>query len=234
MKNKKRKNTFASPFITVAILGISCIALYGCSTQRAIRLRNKSIKEWSAYQWEEVKKSSDNGWTIYSRKLEGTNFLEFKIEGDISASSEACLASFKEDIHNESDDLENKQYPTYEIVEESEESLLTYVIHKEPFPLKNTEMSIRYKFPKVMETSSHKISWKESWEEDSVPPPSKKLSRVKTFRGSWNFSPISSLSCLAINNVQFDPGKMPRGLVNPMVTNFLIKGLARIREMNSN
>lgn len=216
------------------ILGIASLTFSSCSTHRAIRLRNKSIKEWSAYQFEEIKKSPDSEgekWTIYSRKIKGTNFSEFKIEGNIEASPKTCVVIFRQDIQNQAADLKNKKYPTYDIVSESKDSLLTYVIHNEPFPLKDTEMSVRYIFFND-EDGSAGVTWHEAWNESQVQL-SKKFSRVKTFRGSWSFTPVSSNSCYASNSVQFDPKGIPLWLVKPMVIKFLKNGLESIREARS-
>lgn len=216
------------------ILGIASLTFSSCSTHRAIRLRNKSIKEWSAYQFEEIKKSPDSEgekWTIYSRKIKGTNFSEFKIEGDIEASPKTCVAAFRQDIQNQAADLKNKKYPTYEIVSESKDSLLTYVIHNEPFPLKDTEMSVRYIFFND-EDGTTGVTWNEAWNESQVQL-SKKFNRVETFRGSWSFTPTSSNSCHASNSVQFDPKGIPLWLVKPMVIKFLKNGLESIREAHS-
>jgi len=220
--------------VYIIILGIASLTFSSCSTNRAIRLRNKSIKEWSAYRLEAIKKSrasEDEKWTIYSRKIKGTNFLEFKIEGDIEALPKACLAAFRQDILNQAADFKNKKYPTYEIVSESKDSLLTYVIHNEPFPLKDTEMSVRYLFCND-EDGSTGVRWHEAWDESQVQP-SKKLNRVETFRGSWSFAPISGNSSQAANSVQFDPKGMPMWLVKPMVIKFLKNGLKSIREAHS-
>lgn len=217
--------------IYTVFLGITCLIFSSCSTQRGIRLRDKSIKEWETYQLEEVKKSPDDEtekWTIYSRKIEGTNFLEYKIEGNIMASPNACVGTFRQDILNQSADLNNKKYPTYEIVRESKDSLLTYVIHNEPFPLKDTEMSVMYIFSND-EDASTGVEWHEAWDESKIQA-SKKLNRVETFRGLWSFSPTSDNSCQAANSVHFDPKGMPIWLVKPMVTKFLQNGLEYIRE----
>lgn len=216
----------------VYALVIATLILSSCSTHRAIRLRNKSIREWSAYQMEEIKRSSEGEeWIISSRKIKGTNFSEYQIEGVIEASPKACVAAFRQDILNQAADLENKKYPTYEIVSESKDSLLTYVIHKEPFPLKDTEMSVRYIFAND-EDQNAGVKWHEAWDESQVPL-SKKLKRVETFRGSWDFTATSDSSCLATNSVQFDPKGMPTWLVKPMVVKFLKKGLETIRTATS-
>ncbi|MTI38565.1 hypothetical protein [Fulvivirga lutimaris] len=220
--------------VYIIILGIASLTFSSCSTHRAIRLRNESVDEWMTYQWGEIKKSPDNGgenWIIYSRKIKGTNFLEYKIIGDIEASPKACIAAFRQDILNQAADLENRKYPTYEIVSESKDSLLTYVIHNEPFPLKDTEMSVMYIFFND-EDESTSVIWHEAWDESQVQI-SKKLNRVETFRGSWIFATTSDNSWQGANSVQFDPKGMPMWLVKPMVMKFLKNGLEDIKGATS-
>jgi len=162
-------------------LGLLIFSFHSC-----VSPRDKSIREWEKHEWSVVKveKSDNPTWTIYTRKSAGTNFIEYKIEGDIASSPKVCIASFRQDIKNQAEDLNNKKFPTYEIVDESKDSLLTYVIHKELFPFKNTEMSVRYLFFQDVESTMEGVKWKEAWEENSVPSVHKKLSRVQTFRGS--------------------------------------------------
>lgn len=213
---------------------LAFVVLNSCSTYRINRLKHKSYKEWKTYQWTEIKSSDQDlvDWTIYSRKVKGTNFLEYKIEGEIASSPESCIATFRKDIYQQVDKKENKKYPIYKIVNESKDSLLTYVIHNEPFPFKDTEMSVRYLFSDNKEGDAT-IIWHEAWTESSVKP-SKKLNRVETFRGSWDFLKESNNKTKAVNIVQFDAKKMPKWLVNPMVTNFLRKGLENLRETTIN
>ncbi len=204
-------------FLMLMVLGFQ-----SCGSTRA---RDRSIREWEKSEWQIVKtdKKENPTWTIYFRKIKGTNFSEYKIEGDIAASPKVCVAAFKQDILNQSVDLKNKKYPTYEIVSESNDSLLTYVIHHEPFPLKDTEMSFRYIFSND-EDGSTGVTWHEAWDESQIQP-SKKLHRVDTFRGSWSFTPTFGNACQATNSVQFDAKKMPRWLFEPMVTKLLKEGL---------
>jgi len=216
----------------VCIVLLASSVLNSCSTYRINRLKNKSIKEWKAYQWNERKRSTDKQgaeWIIHSRKVEGTNLLEYKIEGEIASTPEACVAGFWQHIHHQTDD--NNKFPTYDIMDESDSSFLTYVIHNEPFPFKDTEMSVRYLFSNYKECD-REVRWNEAWDENSIPP-SKKLNRVETFRGSWNFSEVSENHTKAVNIVQFDPKKMPKWLVNPMVTKFLKKGFENIEQTTS-
>jgi hypothetical protein len=215
--------------ISFCIFAIVVYSTISCSSTQKINSLEDKTQAWKIVK---VDKSDKPSWTIYTQKIAGTNYLEYKIEGEINSSPEDCISSFKQDIYNQAADPKNKKYPTYEIVEESDDNLLTYVIHNEIFPIKNTEMSIRYQFLNS-ETGSTGVTWKESWDEESVPPVTRRLSRVQSFRGSWDFSPISSTHSKAINTVKFDPKKMPLWLVEPMVYKFLKKGLKDIRNMTS-
>jgi hypothetical protein len=208
----------------IFLLGFVVLFLQSCGSAR-----DKNIKEREKHEWHVVKvdKIEKPTWKIYKRKLKGTNFLEYKIEEDIQSSPEACLEAFRKDIHKLANGAENKKHPIYEISEESENSILTYVIHKEPFFFKNTEMSVRYLFYND-DVGNFGVEWDEAWEESQIQP-SKKLKRVDTFRGSWSFSLITNNSSKAINSVQFDPKGMPLWLINPMVYKFLKEGLEDIR-----
>ena len=89
-------------------------------------------------------------------------------------------------------------------------------------------MSVRYLFFNKKDGSTA-IKWNEAWNECPTKP-SKKLSRVETFRGSWSFTPTSSNSCLAVNSVAFDLKGMPLWLAEPMVIKFLKGGLKNTRQ----
>jgi len=226
--NSKNVSTF--PFRIIFFLVLMVVIYQSC-----VSPRDRSIRAWEKYEWKIVKadKSEEPTWIIYSRKVTGTDFIEYKIEGDIAATPQACVSSFRQGIHHQARDSNNKKYPAYEIVDESEDSLLAYVIHNEPFPFRNTEMSVRYLFSQDPESATEEVRWKEAWEEESVPPPTKKLSRVQTFRGAWLFSPISGNHSQAVYTVQFDPKNMPRWLVKKTVVKFLVEGLENIRAMTA-
>ena len=213
------------------MLLFTSIVLSSCSPHHGARSRNKSIKEWEAFQWTEVKRSSGEeatAWTIYFRKVKDPNLMEYKIEGEIGSSPETCIAEFRQEIHEKASSPDNKKHPTYEIISESTDRLFTYVIHNEPFPLRDTEMFVQYIFS-TKKDGSTEVKWKESWDEYPIEE-SKKLNRVEIFRGSWQFVEVSENRLHAINIVQFDPKGMPKVLFQPMVLNFLRKGLENLRD----
>ena len=224
IKDLKQMKKLMKFYLIITVLFSSL----GCMSTRNTMSLEKKQQDWKLVKTD---KNEEPSWIIYTRKIASTSFLAYKIEGDIKSSSKSCISSFKQDIHDLAAGSQNKKYPTYQIVDESKDSILTYVIHKEPFPLKNTEMSVRYIFFSN-EDGSTGVKWKEDWEANPIQP-SKKLSRVESFRGSWHFSPISDNHTAGINSVHFDPKKMPLWLVKPMVFKFLKKGLKDIRDKTS-
>jgi len=201
------------------------------SFQSCISPRDRSIKKWEKQEWKIAKtdKNEPPAWIIYTRKIADTNFFEYKIEGNIKSSPATCIAAFKQDLFN--DTTNSKKFPIYDIIQKSDDTLVTYVIHNEPFPLKDTEMSVKYIFFSNNDAGVG-VKWKEAWDDCSVKL-SKKLSRVQAFRGSWYFSPISSHLSKAVNVVQFNPKKMPPWIFEPMVFKFLKEGLQDIKDMNA-
>lgn len=224
-----KENTISSCSIFILFCLIVSYSLQSC-----VSARDRSIKKWEKQEWNIVKtdKNDKPSWIIYKRKIIGTDFLEYKIEGAVMSSPEAFFSWFKQDIYNLANGSEKKKYPTYKIVDESKDSLLTYLIHNEPFPLKNTEMSIRYIFLRN-EDGSVGVKWHEAWAESQVQPV-KKLKRIETFRGSWKLSLTADSSNKALTSVKFDPKGMPSWLFEPMVFKFLRKGLGDLRAIHSN
>lgn len=219
------RNSIFSSF--VFFLLVIALSLQGCTSAK-----ERSIKKWKKSKWAVVRvdKSEKPDWVVYTREIFGTDFLEFKIEGEVEASPKHCVSSFRKDIHDQAHDPNNKKYPTYEIVNESKDSLLTYVIHNEPFIFKDTEMSVLYHFIEDAGKETARIEWTENWDSALTPPPSRKLSRVETFRGDWSFSSTSANSSKAANSVRFNPKRMPMWLVKPMVVKFLVEGFEKTRE----
>lgn len=220
-----KKITLVDSAIRICFMAIVTSLLASCAGYKHIISSDEENDGWTLVK---VDKDDNPSWQAFTRKLSGTNFIEYKIEGNISLSPEACLSSFNKDIHALANGSQVKKYPIYEIVKESGDSLLTYVIHNEPYPLKDTEMSAQYIYFSD-ENGRTGVSWYEAWNECFIEP-SRKLNRVETFRGSWSFSPIPTSSTKAVTTVQFDPKKMPRSLVEPMVIKFLRGGLEDLRK----
>jgi len=181
-------------------------------------------------EWEEEKaeKSETPSWTIYSRQIPETNFWEFKIEGSVEASPVACVSSVKANLYAEAKN--KKKFPTYDFVQDSKDSIQTYVIHNEPFPLKDTEMSVLYEFDES-QANRAAVKWREAWEKCDIES-TKKLNRVEVFRGTWEFEEEIVGTSSAINTVQFDLKGMPMSLAKPMVQKFLINGLKDLKKRN--
>ncbi|MEM9327790.1 MAG: hypothetical protein AAGA85_19125 [Bacteroidota bacterium] len=170
--------------------------------------------------WVTIEASDDGApFEILARKLSDSPLFEYQIKSELGLSASACQAALRRGIRLLAAGLDGDEYPVYQIVYESVDSLLTYVIHDEPFPFKNTEMVVRYDYY-LHEDGQMGVTWKEAWDEYDVRP-SSKLSRVETFRGSWNFAPVTDHTTNAIHTVQFDPKGMPRWLAEPMLIKFM-------------
>jgi|GEM_PF-1497998 len=212
----------AIPLVLIALI------LHNCAPTR-----NQSIKEWEKQHWKMVKeeKESESNWTIKRRKISNTELWEYKIEGGIALSPREGAKRFREEIHHLAKGSDPKKYPTYKILDESKDSLLTYLVHHEPFPFKNTEMCVQYVFHK----DDHRnitIEWKESWGNSGIEP-TKKLKRVDIFRGSVRFSSKTDNKTQFVQTVQFDPKGMPMWLAGPMVEKFLKMELRKFRKDES-
>ena len=221
------KSPLSRRFGTILFFSLFLI-ITSCKPTQNIVSTDEEEQGWKLVKAE---KNDHPTWMIHAREITGTSFLEYKIEGQVAAEPTNCATAVKRDIHDHASGSKAKKFPTYDIVQETEESLATYVIHNEPFPLKDTEMSVRYTFLKHQDGSTE-ITWKEAWDENPAEP-SRKLSRVETFRGSWAFLPLSEQSSRAVRTVQFDPQKMPMWLAEPMVIKFLKDGLEDMQTLTA-
>lgn len=209
-------------------IGPIALSIVSCSSSRIANQTDVDQQGWKAIK---ADKSEDSAWIISRKNEEGTSFYEYKIEGLVEASPENCIASFKNDIYDLSNGIKKEEgykYSTYQIVEESSNTLVIYAIHKEPFPLKNTEMSIKYTFDYV-KNGNARVEWHEAWADFPVKP-SKKLNRIDTFRGSWTFTSTESDLYKASNTVQFNLKGAPIWFAQPMVNKFLVRGYMTFKE----
>ena len=191
----------------------------------------RSTKETSDWRIVKSSKQSENDWVISARSVAGTSMLEYKIEGEVPETPLNAIDGFRQEIIDlATEDQEQQEYPVYDLLVESEDKLVTYVIHNEPFIFKDTEMAVGYVFYDD-EVGHAGVTWREAWSVCPTPE-SKKLKRVEIFRGSWEFSPASDSTSHALNSVQFDPKNVPMWLAEPMVLKFLINGMEERRSQD--
>ncbi len=212
----------------LGFIGPIALSIVSCSSSR---IANQSQVDQQGWKVVKAGNSVDSTWVISRRNEKGSDFYEYKIEGLVEALPANCIASFKQDIYDLSNEVKKEgeyKYSTYQIVEESSNALVVYAIHKEPFPLKNTEMSIKYTFDSARNGNA-KVHWHEAWADFPVEP-SKKLNRIDTFRGSWTFTSTESDLYKASNWVQFNLKGAPIWFAQPMVNKFLVKGYMKFKE----
>jgi len=211
------------PMASMMLLTVSC---------SSSKIANQLQVDQQGWKVVKADKSEDSAWIISRRNEKDSDFYEYKIEGLVEASPEICIASFKQDIYDLSNGIKKEggyKYLTYQIIEESSNALYVYAIHKEPFPLKNTEMSIKYTFD--VSNGNARVQWQEAWADFPVDP-SKKLNRIDTFRGSWTFTSTESDLYKASNTVQFNLKGAPIWFAQPMVNKFLVRGYMKFKEIH--
>ncbi|MCF8451068.1 MAG: hypothetical protein K9G49_14440 [Taibaiella sp.] len=212
----------------LGFIGSMALSIVSCSSSRIANQTDVDQQGWKVVK---ADKSENPTWVIFRRNEEGSSFYEYKIEGLVEASPENCIASFKQDLYDLSNGVKvdaDYKYPTYKILSESSDTIVVYAIHKEPFPLKNTEMCIKYTFDYV-KNGNARVQWQEAWADFPLEP-SKKLNRIDTFRGSWTFTSTESDVYKASNTVQFDLKAAPIWFAQPMVNKFLVKGYKNFKE----
>ncbi|WP_165819381.1 START domain-containing protein [Flagellimonas aquimarina] len=204
------------------------VPLAGCSTHRAIRLRNKSLKEWGAYQWSKDKEHSavNKTWTIYSRKVKGSKFKEFKITGKVMASPKKAVMAFQEEIVN------NKSYPyknegSFKILSSSKDSLIVYSVHPMPFPFRDRSICKRVQISSDSESGIKKIQWTEDWVSNTED--TKGTVHMNRANGFWMFEPGGKSQSIATYVVHAEPGgNIPAWLFNSTIEKGLVKKLKRM------
>lgn len=210
------------------LLAVLLFTTVGCKSTDGLISESQENEGWEIVK---VDKKKVPSWVIYRRKIEGTKELEYKIKGDIYASPSICINEFKQnlyDLSNGEGKESDYEYIQYEIITDTTDSLCVYAIHNEPFPFKDTEMSILYTFHSDT-TGNAGVRWREAWM-DHPTPESKKLKRIDSFRGAWQFSSTSGKLHEATNSVEFDLGNFPLFLAQPMVFKFLKNGLQDMRK----
>lgn len=194
------------------------LSIMSCSSSRIAKQSEVDEQGWKTIK---ADKTEEAAWIIYRRNKKGGNFYEYKIEGLVEASPERCIASYKQDIYDRSNGIKkvgDYKYSTYNIVSETSDAVYIYAIHNEPFPLKDTEMNLKFIFDSGIKGNTG-VKWHEAWDEFPVVP-SRKLNRVETFRGSWRFTSTDDKLYKASNTVQFVLKGQPIWFAQPMVNKF--------------
>ncbi len=218
-------------FYRLILLALVGSILFSCTTQRGIRLRNKSIKEWEAYEWKQIKKRPDGqfqNWEAYSKTVKNSRFKAFKIAGIIHATpKEAVEALLYRIIHWQKFYTEKEAY--FDVLENDSNDLLVYSIFKLPFPFKDRSMCERFKIEKNTNSGVYKITWHQEWEKA---PAETGIVRMPIATGSWIFEPKSQNTSKATYEVYTDPGgSLPAWMYNFTVEKGLPKELDNIEDI---
>jgi len=195
----------------ILLLFSAILILTACSPQ------HRSIKKWEAFEWELLQSNGKHlACKIYSRKVKGSKFREYKAVAEINVSPENAVKALREKNENSQKHLD-KGIGHVEILNSSANEIVAYSVYNLPFPFKDRAMCERFTFSENRETGMHRISWKEDW---SVGPKTEKACvRMPIARGSWEFTPVGEDKSKAVYIVHTEPG----GAIKPWMVNGTIK-----------
>ena len=210
-----------------ALLLFSTISiLNACSPQ------NRSIKKWESLEWQRLASDGEaSSHEIYTRKVKGSPFKEFKIKGIVQASPKEAIAALRYRTEQWQEFYAEDQ-GFFEIIESSPHELLVYSVFKLPFPFKARSMCERFFIEEDTITGTTKITWHQEWEKA---PPEKGIIRMPVAKGSWIFETHGEDESLATYQVYTDPGgRLPGWMYNSTVRKGLPKELEDIGNIAAN
>jgi ribosome-associated toxin RatA of RatAB toxin-antitoxin module len=164
-----------------------------------------------ANAWDLAKKQ--NGITVYTRSVKGSNFKEYKAIAHIKASL-SSLVAIVEDI---------SAYPSWihtckegKLLKRlNEKETYNYTINDAPWPVRDRDAAVHNKISQNPEDRVVTIEIK------GIPdyiPEKTGLQRVKKIDGSWRFTPLGNDTVEVVYQVHSEPGgNLPSWLVNSVV-----------------
>jgi len=203
MKNNHKK-------ILLLILAMSLI-VFGYS---------QSQSEWEL-------KSDEDDIYAYTRNIENTKILEYRIEAKIEGSVPAAVNLMR------NLDLYEKLFPDTKdhkiIHQESENEFHMYLTIDTPFPAKDRDGTYHNIITINPEYSKARIEIKISDKGDHIK--TNKI-RLKDCYGFWEFTKISNNKIGIVHQFYADPeGVVPKWLINKMIVNNPIKSLQNMKKL---
>ena len=216
----------------LVILSAGAFGLSACVTDRAIQSRNQDIEAWEAYEWQLERNSAAGeqpAWTVYSRKVEGSAFKEFKVEGVIRVSPAEAVRALREKTENSEAYLDEDE-GFIRVLHQTSDEAWVYSVYRMPFPFRDRAMCERFVFASNAETGAWTITWQEDWEIEH--PETEGVVRMPVARGSWEFTPRGDNQSRAVYIVHTEPGgSLPAWLVNGSIGKELPRELQQIEEV---
>ena len=176
-------------------------------------------------KWDLVK--DKKGVKVYLRKVEGTDFKEFKGVIAIKASL-ASLVALVRDVEVTSEWVENcsrsevleriNAYETY-----------TYSLSKAPWPVKNRDAIVHNVIS--LDKATRVVTIRQTAKPDYIPE-KKNIVRVQRIEGFWQFTPQEDGSVEIVYQVLSDPGgEIPVWLVNSSLVSQPYRTLLKMQKV---
>lgn len=167
------------------------------------------------------------GVKVYLRKVEGSDFKEFKGVLTLKASL-ASLVGLVRDVETSPDWVENCHRS--ELLERiNANETYTYSLSKAPWPVKNRDTIVHNVISRDQGTGA--VTIRQTAKPDYIPE-KKNIIRVQRLEGFWQFTPQDEGSVEVVYQALSDPGgDIPVWLVNSSLVSQPYKTLLKMQEM---
>jgi ribosome-associated toxin RatA of RatAB toxin-antitoxin module len=200
--------TFA---LSVLLLAVCCVESFAANTKEA--------------KWTLAK--NKKGVKVYLRKVQGSDFKEFK--GVITLKvSLASLVALVKDFEASPDWVANCS--KCEVLERtSANETFSYSVSKAPWPVKNRDAIVHTVISQDKDTRA--VTIKQTGKPDYIPK-KKNVIRVKRIDGFWQFTPQKSGEVEIVYQVVSDPGGgIPKWLVNSSLVSQPYRTLLKMKKV---
>jgi hypothetical protein len=186
------------------------------------------VTENGISQSEWVLKKEENGIKAMTRQIEGSKFVEYKVESIATGSLASCVAVLH-DVNSYQELFEDgKEYRLVEKINDAH--IITYLHSNLPFPIKDRDGYYNNQFYFFPESQMVKVEVNclSSYEEK------KRVVRLDYCKGSWTFQKINENQVNIIHTFHTDPkGAIPAWIVNKKSVDSPIQTMAAMKRLVS-
>ncbi|MGA1868841.1 MAG: START domain-containing protein [bacterium] len=177
------------------------------------------------FAWEKTKES--NGITIYTRKIEGSHFKEFKAVMRVKTTLSGLIALFE--------DIESAPHWIETCIERkllkriSPSETYTYMVNAAPWPIKDRDSIVHNIIEQ--DPNSGVVNIRATSVPDFIPEKSH-LMRVKDIEAYWRFTPLADGYVEIVYRVYNNPGGyLPSWLVNIATISYPYKSMINLKKV---
>jgi len=179
----------------------------------------------TASSWELAKKQ--DGVTVYTRSVKGSNFKEYKAVTDIKTSLPSLVAVVEDVAAYPSWIHTCKEGKLLKRINEKE--TYNYTINEAPWPVRDRDAAVHNK---ISQNPEDRVVTIEIRGIPQYVPEKTRLQRVNKIDGFWRFTPLGGDMVEVLYQVHSEPGgNLPSWLVNSIVVSQPFYTLVKMKKM---